>query len=168
MAERRSRDQQIEDEARGNTEPDAGEPEVTEDEATADAESVEQGDPLTSQGYGEEDFSRRDYIIPGVEADDPDPYKWHTGKKRDHGGLVWRGDIRSQTTPGPQRGDRSRQLVRRDQPCLIVGIQAHRGKRCEPAYTRHTAEHIALLRSESLEALTARTTATAESFFRFR
>jgi phospholipid/cholesterol/gamma-HCH transport system ATP-binding protein len=61
-------------------------PEVTEDEATADAEAVEQGDPLAAQGYGEEDFSRRDYIIPGVEADDPDPYKWHTGKKRDHGG----------------------------------------------------------------------------------
>ena len=50
-------------------------------------ESAEQGaDPLASQGYGEEDFSRRDYIIPGVDADDPEPYKWHTGKKRDHGG----------------------------------------------------------------------------------
>ena len=50
-------------------------------------ESAEQGaDPLASQGYGEEDFSRRDYIIPGVDADDPEPYKWHTGKTRDHGG----------------------------------------------------------------------------------
>jgi phospholipid/cholesterol/gamma-HCH transport system ATP-binding protein len=49
-------------------------------------ESAEQGaDPLASQGYGEEDFSRRDYIIPGVDADDPEPYKWHTGKTRDHG-----------------------------------------------------------------------------------
>jgi phospholipid/cholesterol/gamma-HCH transport system ATP-binding protein len=56
------------------------------EEATADAEAVEQGDPLAAQGYGEEDFSQRDYIIPGVEADDPDPYRWHTGKKRDHGG----------------------------------------------------------------------------------
>src|SRR5512132_2736159 len=62
------------------------EPEVSEDEATADAEAVEEGDPLTSQGYGEEDSSARDYIIPGVEADDPDPYRWHTGQKRDHGG----------------------------------------------------------------------------------
>jgi phospholipid/cholesterol/gamma-HCH transport system ATP-binding protein len=78
---RRSRAQQIEDEARGNNEP-----EVSEDEATADAEAVEEGDPLTAQGYGEEDFSGRDYVIPGVEADDPDPYKWHTGRKRDHGG----------------------------------------------------------------------------------
>jgi phospholipid/cholesterol/gamma-HCH transport system ATP-binding protein len=34
----------------------------------------------------EEDFSKRDYMIPGVAPDDPDPYKWHTGKKRDHGG----------------------------------------------------------------------------------
>jgi phospholipid/cholesterol/gamma-HCH transport system ATP-binding protein len=50
-------------------------------------ESAEQGaDPLASQGYGAEDFSRRDYIIPGVDADDPEPYKWHTGKTRDHGG----------------------------------------------------------------------------------
>jgi phospholipid/cholesterol/gamma-HCH transport system ATP-binding protein len=58
----------------------------TETEANADAEAVEQGDPLEAQGYGEEDFSRRDYIIPGVDADDPEPYKWHTGSKRDHGG----------------------------------------------------------------------------------
>jgi phospholipid/cholesterol/gamma-HCH transport system ATP-binding protein len=50
-------------------------------------ESADQGgDPLASQGYGEEDFSRRDYIIPGVDADDPEPYRWHTGTKRDHGG----------------------------------------------------------------------------------
>jgi phospholipid/cholesterol/gamma-HCH transport system ATP-binding protein len=58
----------------------------TETEASAEAEEVEQGDPLESQGYGEEDFSQRDYVIPGVDADDPEPYKWHTGKKRDHGG----------------------------------------------------------------------------------
>ena len=35
---------------------------------------------------GEEDFANRDYVIPGVDADDPQPYKWHTGRKRDHGG----------------------------------------------------------------------------------
>ena len=33
-----------------------------------------------------EDFGNRDYSIPGVESDDPNPYKWHTGAKRDHGG----------------------------------------------------------------------------------
>jgi phospholipid/cholesterol/gamma-HCH transport system ATP-binding protein len=50
------------------------------------AEAEQGGDPLASQGYGEEDFSGRDYVIPGVDANDPEPYKWHTGKKRDHGG----------------------------------------------------------------------------------
>ncbi|MGH2956217.1 MAG: ABC transporter ATP-binding protein [Solirubrobacterales bacterium] len=49
-------------------------------------EERQQADPLRSQGYGEEDFSDRDYVIPGVDSDDPDPYKWHTGKKQDHGG----------------------------------------------------------------------------------
>jgi phospholipid/cholesterol/gamma-HCH transport system ATP-binding protein len=46
-------------------------------------------DPLRAQGMdgeGEEDFGSRDYSIPGVESDDPNPYKWHTGAKRDHGG----------------------------------------------------------------------------------
>ena len=43
-------------------------------------------DPLEAQGLGQEDFASRDYTIPGVDADDPDPYKWHTGAKRDHGG----------------------------------------------------------------------------------
>lgn len=27
-----------------------------------------------------------DYTIPGVERDDADPYRWHTGERRDHGG----------------------------------------------------------------------------------
>jgi phospholipid/cholesterol/gamma-HCH transport system ATP-binding protein len=27
-----------------------------------------------------------DYTIPGVEPEDTDPYRWHTGEKRDHGG----------------------------------------------------------------------------------
>ena len=35
---------------------------------------------------GQEDFGRRDYSIPGVESGDSNPYKWHTGAKRDHGG----------------------------------------------------------------------------------
>ena len=52
----------------------------------SDSAPSEEADPLEAQGYGEEDFSARDYTIPGVEADDPDPYKWHTGRKRDHGG----------------------------------------------------------------------------------
>jgi phospholipid/cholesterol/gamma-HCH transport system ATP-binding protein len=28
----------------------------------------------------------QDYIIPGVDASETNPYRWHTGKKRDHGG----------------------------------------------------------------------------------
>jgi phospholipid/cholesterol/gamma-HCH transport system ATP-binding protein len=28
----------------------------------------------------------RDFVIPGVDPDDTDPYRWHTGRKRDHGG----------------------------------------------------------------------------------
>ncbi len=28
----------------------------------------------------------KDYMIPGVNPDEPDPYRWHTGEKRDHGG----------------------------------------------------------------------------------
>ena len=28
----------------------------------------------------------KDYTIPGVEPDETEPYKWHTGEKRDHGG----------------------------------------------------------------------------------
>src|SRR5262249_39922138 len=54
--------------------------------ARSQRSAQETADPLASQGYGEEDFAARDYIIPGVDADDPDPYKWHTGQKRDHGG----------------------------------------------------------------------------------
>ena len=28
----------------------------------------------------------RDYSIPGVNPSEPNPYRWHTGEKRDHGG----------------------------------------------------------------------------------
>jgi TatD DNase family protein len=43
----------------------------------------------------------------------------------------------------------------------------YRGKRCEPAYTQNTAEHIANLRGLSIAELASETTATAEAFFRF-
>ena len=51
--------------------------------------------------------------------------------------------------------------------CPFLAPVPHRGKRCEPAHTRHTAEFIARLRGESLPDLAARTTATADAFFRF-
>jgi phospholipid/cholesterol/gamma-HCH transport system ATP-binding protein len=38
------------------------------------------------QGDGEVGVAGQDYLIPGVDPEDPDPYRWHTGQKRDHGG----------------------------------------------------------------------------------
>jgi len=58
----------------------------TRKRATKSAAKPKKADPLASQGMGQEDFASRDYVIPGVDADDPNPYKWHTGRKRDHGG----------------------------------------------------------------------------------
>ena len=56
-------------------------------------------------------------------------------------------------------------MVETDAPYLAP--VPHRGKRCEPAYTRHTAEHIAGLRDMPLDQLAAETSETAEAFFRF-
>jgi TatD DNase family protein len=51
--------------------------------------------------------------------------------------------------------------------CPYLAPVPHRGKRGEPAFTRVVAEKIAALRGETIEALAARTTRTAETFFRF-
>ena len=51
--------------------------------------------------------------------------------------------------------------------CPFLAPVPHRGQRCEPAHTRHTAEFIARLRGEAFADLAARTTATADAFFRF-
>lgn len=51
--------------------------------------------------------------------------------------------------------------------CPFLAPPPHRGKRCEPGYTRLVAEKVAELRKESLEQVAADTTATAEAFFRF-
>ncbi len=51
--------------------------------------------------------------------------------------------------------------------CPFLAPAPHRGKRCEPAYTRLVAEKVAALRKEPLEKVAADTTATAEAFFRF-
>ncbi len=58
-----------------------------------------------------------------------------------------------------------RYMVETDAPYLAP--IPFRGKRCEPAYTRQTAECLARERSLTVEALAAETTRTAESFFRF-
>ena len=52
--------------------------------------------------------------------------------------------------------------------CPYLAPVPFRGKRCEPAHTRATAEHIAQLRAQPIAALAAETTVTAENFFRFR
>jgi len=51
--------------------------------------------------------------------------------------------------------------------CPYLAPVPHRGKRCEPAYTRLVAERIASLRGTTLEEVAARTTENAEGFFRF-
>ena len=51
--------------------------------------------------------------------------------------------------------------------CPYLAPAPHRGKRCEPAHTRDTAEMIAQLRGVPLAQLAAETSATADSFFRF-
>jgi TatD DNase family protein len=55
-------------------------------------------------------------------------------------------------------------LLETDAPYLAP--VPHRGKRCEPAFVRHTAEVVARLRGESLEQVIAETAATAQGFFR--
>lgn len=51
--------------------------------------------------------------------------------------------------------------------CPYLAPVPHRGKRCEPAYTREVAKAVATTRGVPLEALAEQTTATAEAFFRF-
>lgn len=50
--------------------------------------------------------------------------------------------------------------------CPYLAPVPFRGKTCEPAYARHTAEKIAALRGEALEKVAADTERTAGSFFR--
>lgn len=52
--------------------------------------------------------------------------------------------------------------------CPFLAPVPHRGKRCEPAFTRLVAEKVAALRGEALADLARRTTETAETFFQFQ
>lgn len=54
-------------------------------------------------------------------------------------------------------------MVETDSPYLAP--MPFRGKPCEPAYTRLTAEHIAAARGEAFEDFARHTTATAEAFY---
>jgi len=51
--------------------------------------------------------------------------------------------------------------------CPYLSPEPHRGKRCEPAYTRLVAERVASLRGTTLEEIARETTSAAEKFFRF-
>jgi len=50
--------------------------------AAAGAEAAAYEEPAPELGT-----LHRDYSIPGVDSREPNPYRWHTGKKRDHGGV---------------------------------------------------------------------------------
>ena len=54
-------------------------------------------------------------------------------------------------------------MVETDSPFLAP--MPYRGKRCEPAYTRHTAERVAKVKGVSLAELSEVTCATAHNFF---
>jgi TatD DNase family protein len=51
--------------------------------------------------------------------------------------------------------------------CPYLSPEPHRGKRCEPAYTRLVAERVASLRGTTLEEIARETTSAAEKFFQF-
>jgi TatD DNase family protein len=57
-------------------------------------------------------------------------------------------------------------MLETDSPYLAP--MPHRGKRNEPAYVRHVAEHLALHRGVAPEQLAAETEAAASAFFRIR
>lgn len=54
-------------------------------------------------------------------------------------------------------------MLETDSPYLAPA--PHRGKRCEPAYTALTAQHIANARKESIEELATHTSTTAKQFY---
>src|ERR1700684_2932658 len=56
---------------------------------TADAPTAGHPESLTDEGpYVSEDGAvmGRDFVLPGVDPREHDPYRFHTGRKRDHGG----------------------------------------------------------------------------------
>jgi phospholipid/cholesterol/gamma-HCH transport system ATP-binding protein len=70
----------------GLTEQAAREAEARADAAAAESGRVQVGDEGAPHVAGDGAMLGRDFVIPGVDSEDSDPYRWHTGKKRDHGG----------------------------------------------------------------------------------
>lgn len=96
---------------------------------------------------------------------------WENARRvLDLGGLVSFGGVATFKNAGDVRDTISKCppgsfMLETDSPYLAP--VPHRGKRNEPAFTRHTAEFIASLRGESLHELARHTEQTANSFFRF-
>jgi phospholipid/cholesterol/gamma-HCH transport system ATP-binding protein len=74
----------------GEPPPPYGEPPPPYGAPTDSYESRELYDDSPDTGYRESapelGSLNRDYAIPGVDASENNPYRWHTGEKRDHGG----------------------------------------------------------------------------------
>ena len=96
---------------------------------------------------------------------------WANAKRvLDHGGLVSFGGVATFKSAGDVRDTIARCpagsfMLETDTPYLAP--DPHRGQRNEPAFLRHTAERIATLRGESLDALAAHTHLAANRIFRF-
>src|SRR6266511_4895752 len=69
-------DRTYEDDAPAGVEPPTSEPETAPGDAGGGYE-----EPAPALGQ-----LNRDYAIPGVDPSEANPYRWHTGEKRDHGG----------------------------------------------------------------------------------
>jgi len=72
-------DQEAEDQAAAETDVEAFADDVGNSSTLPEAEPYQELVP----GLGK---LNQDYIIPGVDSDETEPYRWHTGTKRDHGG----------------------------------------------------------------------------------
>ncbi len=97
---------------------------------------------------------------------------WENAKRvLDLGGLVSFGGVTTFKTAQDVRNT-ARQcppgsfMIETDAPYLAP--EPHRGKRNEPSFVAETAERLATLRGESLDALALHTTRTAAAFFRLR
>jgi TatD DNase family protein len=97
---------------------------------------------------------------------------WENARRvLDLGGLVSFGGVATFKTAHQVRDTASQCpagsfMIETDAPYLAP--EPHRGKRNEPAFVRETAERLAALRGESLEALALHTDKTVRAFFRLR
>ena len=99
-----------------------------------------------------------------------DPWE-NANRVLDLGGLISFGGVATFKTAHEVR-ETARQcpagsfMIETDSPYLSP--EPNRGKRNEPSFVRMTAERLAILRGESLEALALHTGETASNFFRLR